>query len=104
MSNTFRITVDRDESCTVLTMFGYLDIATSQELQDAVAALDDSVRGIVLDLAGVDFIDSSGLRALLDVERVATAADRTFSIVRPSANAVRLMEMTGLLEALHVQR
>ena len=103
MSNTFRITSTTDGTRTLLTMFGYLDIATAQELHETIDGLEGDVGEIALDLAGVDFIDSSGLRALLEVERVATGAGHGFCIVRPSVNAVRLMEMTGLIDALHVQ-
>ena len=49
---------------------GDVDLASGQAIRNAVCeALDEGARRIVLDLAGVTLLDSSGLNALLNTAR-----------------------------------
>ena len=72
----------------VATANGRIDFAGAQVLEGALApalAPDGPVRGIVIDLAGVDYISSVGLRVLM----VAAKAMRARKA--PSANGERQM-------------
>ncbi len=100
MSDTFMITVTGDDQRTLMTVVGYLDIATAEQLRAAV--FEQKAAAIALDLAGVDFIDSSGLRALLETQESIAADGRSFSITALSQNAHRLIEMTGLNDTLGI--
>ena len=91
MSDTFMITVTGDDQRTLMTVVGYLDIATAEQLRAAV--LDQAAATIALDLAGVDFIDSSGLRALLETQESVAADGRSFVITALSQNAQRLAKI-----------
>ncbi|MEU4555182.1 STAS domain-containing protein [Micromonospora violae] len=52
--------------CTVLEVRGELDMATSPQLRDGLQRLvDGGDRHIVVDFAGVGFMDSSGLGTLV---------------------------------------
>jgi anti-anti-sigma factor len=53
--------------------------------------IDSSPDGAVLDLAEVEFIDSSGLSALLVAAETLTG----FSVVNPSPAVRRMLELTG---------
>lgn len=54
--------------CTVVRVGGELDMDTRPELQGLLEGLvGDGVRQVVLDFAGVSFMDSSGLGLLVDV-------------------------------------
>ncbi|MEU5960986.1 STAS domain-containing protein [Micromonospora parva] len=54
------------QGCTVLEVRGELDMATSPQLREALQRLVDSGdRQVVVDLAAVGFMDSSGLGALV---------------------------------------
>lgn len=48
---------------------GELDLATSQDLLSAIRARPDDDRPLELDFSGVSFMDSSGLRALLEAAK-----------------------------------
>ena len=76
---------------------GELDLSNSKSLEDAVsAARDRGARSLVLDLSGLTFMDSSGLRLLIDTWNEANVADRTLSIVVRAGGLVRrLLEITG---------
>jgi anti-anti-sigma factor len=67
-------------------------------LHDAVAELTAAEREgeAIIDLGGVTFIDSSGLRALVKVKRTHPAV----RVTNPTANVVRLLEVTGLSQVV----
>ena len=57
----------RGDATTVLVVAGELDLLSSPILAEAIErALSAGGKQVVLDLAGVEFIDMSGLRLLLE--------------------------------------
>jgi anti-anti-sigma factor len=76
---------------------GEIDLADERPLIDEVDAVVGASADVVveLDLAGVDFIDSSGLRALLLLRRA--HGDRVLLGAR-SAPVQRVLEIAGLAE------
>ena len=83
---------------TVLTMAGALDLASRRELLSVShELLSAGPVGLVLDMAGVDFIDSTGIGAMVDIGHQAEDLGVTFSIGRPSPTVLRIFEVTGLL-------
>lgn len=84
-----------------LVVVGDLDAHSCPEL----AAHLDPLPGagdLHLDLAGVAFMDSSGLRVIIGAHQRATEADRTLVIERPSKSVHRILEISGLIEHLHI--
>ncbi|MFD8706777.1 STAS domain-containing protein [Kitasatospora sp. NPDC059648] len=84
-----------DTRAAVCELAGDLDIET---LEPARSTLDDLVEQhpplLVVDLAGVDFCDSSGLNLLLRTRMSAASADVAFRLAAPSATVRRLLELT----------
>lgn len=87
---------------TGLSLSGEIDAHTAPELANHLDPLPGAGPEVTLDVAGIEFIDSSGLRVLIEVNQRADAADRTLLIQRPSAAVKRLFEISGLTEHLHV--
>jgi anti-anti-sigma factor len=83
---------------SVLTVRGDLDVAVGVEFVSAVDEMlagEGSCASVVIDLGDVDFIDSSGLRSLLQLQQ--SYGDRV-QIGTVSAAVQRLLELTGTLE------
>lgn len=78
---------------------GELDAASATVLREALTGAREQGDPVVLDLAGVTFIDSSGLRVIVSEHQAASDADRSLRIVGASDRVRRIFEMTGL-EAL----
>jgi anti-sigma B factor antagonist len=78
---------------------GELDIATAPQLERTIRELLSSgFDHIVVDLAGVEFLDSTGLRLILSLHAAAAADGYRFRL-RPGPPAVqRLFELTGTLD------
>lgn len=81
-----------------LVAAGELDVMSSDSvlgtwLQEVSAA---GARIVELDLAGVSFIDSSGLGALVALRNATTAAGSTLTVAAASPVVVRALAATGL--------
>jgi anti-anti-sigma factor len=92
----------RERRCTLL-LSGELDIASAATLHGAVARLRDSEAacdGLMLDLSGLIFIDSTGLAEVILTGQLCDRDGLDFALV-PGPRAVqRLFELTGLIDAL----
>ncbi|MFI1505570.1 STAS domain-containing protein [Streptomyces sp. NPDC020597] len=88
----------------VIEIVGDLDYATAHELRDFVArtALHPGQR-VVLDLARLEFCDSSGITALLAARNHAAAAGADVALAAVPANTLRVLRIVGLDQvfALH---
>ena len=86
-------------SAAVVTVIGELDAATCEVLTNA--AHDAVARGavrLVLDLSSVDFMDSSGISALIAARSIAPITLR-----QPSAAVEQLIGLTGLTDVLAIE-
>ena len=84
----------------VVTVLGEVDLETAAGLGDhALAALHDVSPHLVLDLTGVTFMDSTGLKVLLSTQRRADLAGGSMCIVGADRPVRRILALTGLDEA-----
>jgi anti-sigma B factor antagonist len=88
---------------TVLAARGEIDIAAVPAFRDQLRRLvDDGSPSIVIDLSGVRFIDSAGLRVLVDGLTRARRRDAEMRVACPSASLRRTFEISGLDKVMHV--
>jgi anti-anti-sigma factor len=81
----------------VLRPEGRLDLATAGELKECVATtVSGSQARLVIDLADVPFIDSSGLGALISGLKSARLAGGDLRIANPSEQAKLILQLTAL--------
>jgi anti-sigma B factor antagonist len=94
LTESFPITHERTADADVLAPTGELDIATVPLLEAAYEELEHA--SVVLDLAGVTFIDSSGLQLLL---RLSDRSEGRLEIISSPA-LDRLLQITGVRDQL----
>ncbi|MFI0263058.1 STAS domain-containing protein [Streptomyces sp. NPDC017056] len=81
----------------VLEISGDLDYDHADELRAFVAGLTlEPGRRLVLDLAGMEFCDSSGITALLAARNHALAARADIALAAVPANTLRILRYVGL--------
>lgn len=87
----------------ILRVVGEIDLADVDELK-AVArpCLADS-KAVELDLSGLEFIDSSGLGALVQLRAEAKLQGATLVLRDMRANIHRIFEITGLAGAFDIR-
>jgi anti-sigma B factor antagonist len=96
MDLELRSSVDPAGRATV-TLVGSLDLESrGQLIETAGELLKAGPVGLVLDMAEVTFIDSTGIGAIVDLSHSAEELGMTFALARPSSRVVRILEITGL--------
>src|SRR6476619_858329 len=92
-----QIDVTRRGGYTVVSPQGEIDFATGPQLKDALTEL--LVAGevnVVVDLLDVDFIESTGLGALIGGRRRAHALKGSLSLVCNEDQVLKIFRITGL--------
>jgi anti-sigma B factor antagonist len=93
----FDLAVLPDRSSVLVRLEGELDLATAPRLGEAIEELRDvGWDVIVLDLGAADFVDSTGLRLLLDLDARARRENWRFALRGECGAFDRLLCVTGL--------
>lgn len=90
----------------VVTIAGRVDSATSADLESALQALlDKGKRNLILDMAGVEFLSSSGLRVIVNAYKACKGTGE-LCIAQPSERAASSLSIAGVdaLFAIHPTR
>lgn len=87
----------------VVALSGELDVAGAGllELELARVAADHDPATLVLDLSGLEFMDSTGLRIVVLADERARAQDRRLTLVRGPQDVQRVFEITRMTDRLH---
>lgn len=97
------ITAREEDGILVLALAGRLDARWSEHV---AASLEDALREgrhqLRLDLAGVEYISSAGIRILIRYAQQLQRIGGSFGIARPSHSVVEVLEMSGVLALLEV--
>ena len=83
-----------------LALAGEIDAYTAPALAAAIERCEQS--HVLIDMAAVEFVDSSGLRVLIEAHQAAQSADRRIQLANPSSAVSRLLEISGIDDYLNV--
>ncbi len=86
---------------TQITLRGELDLSTTLKVERELHRVEGSTPGLlVLDLSGLTFLDSTGLRLIVGADQRARRDDRRLAIVKGPAAVHRVFSITKLDERL----
>jgi anti-anti-sigma factor len=101
MDDEFRIeTFVADDKSLGVRVYGELDTATADQLLEAVQAWPEPVSVCVVDLENCEFLDSSGIRALLLCQRHLDQGTMRLIGVRPHID--RVLRIAGVQEVVQI--
>jgi anti-sigma B factor antagonist len=102
-SGEFEIVVDTSGSGRrQIAVRGDLDLATIGSLRPALEDALDAGEATTLVLADCTFLDSSALKVIADTSRRADETGIAFTVARPSVQAARVLELSGLDEIVSI--
>lgn len=98
MSDLASFVVDRREDIVVGVLTGEIDLSNAMELESLITdAVPNSVLGVVLDLSGVSYIDSAGVRLLLSLAgRLRWRGQDLVLAAPPDSRCRRVLSMVGV--------
>lgn len=92
-----------DPAAPVFALGGSLDIATSPTLRAALMdAADRGQHELIVDLSDLEFLDSTGLGALIGAHKRAGEQGGAVRLVAQEGQILRLLRITGLLDVFSV--
>jgi anti-anti-sigma factor len=102
--DTLTLERSRDDGVPVLRLSGELDRLNADVVDAAVRELAaETTSTLVLDVRGLEFIDSAGLRTLSRAHNLLAEAGHSLVVRGPSATILRLIELVGLLDILTIE-
>jgi len=103
VNTDFSVEEHNHGDASVLAVSGELDLRTSPELEDRLSqAFDRGAELVILDLRGIEFMDSTGLRVLLSAHQRAHESGRRFALVKGADQVERVLTLTGVRDLLTV--
>ncbi|WP_046468847.1 STAS domain-containing protein [Allosalinactinospora lopnorensis] len=93
-----KITVRNDDGGVVLVLVGEIDMATEEQFHQAVlhSLAEWPRQRVVLDCTRLDFIDSSGLRVLIQSYKAARERRGTLFIACVTERLAQILRVTGI--------
>lgn len=99
----FSVEVQRDGPTATVAVLGELDIATTPQLQAAIASLEPGYAKLVIDLSRCSFFASSGISILLDEDTRGQDAGFEVVVIRARPDVQRMFDLARLDERLTFQ-
>ncbi len=100
------LTIDKSQSSdgSLIRVVGEVDLYSSPELRKAILkAVPSAEGGLAIDLAGVTYIDSSGVATLVEGLRSAREHGTGFVLVAPSPPVMQVLELARLDSVFEVR-
>ena len=87
----------------ILDVEGEVDVYTSTQLKEIiVSTIDAGVKTIVMNMAKVEYLDSTGLGVLIGALKHLREKQGSLIIVAPSMRIMRIFEITGLYKIFSI--
>ncbi|TDB80635.1 STAS domain-containing protein [Micromonospora sp. KC721] len=96
-----RVTVHGERGCSVVRLHGEVDHGNAELVERDVLTATRAAAGVVIDLTGVTFLDSAGLRCLDQLVTAFRTRQAPVLVVAPDGGAVRgTLDLIGFLPDL----
>jgi anti-anti-sigma factor len=104
LGTSFRIETAASSGARSIEAFGELDSGSSGALLEAFERAVDGAGAVdvSLDLRGVSFIDSTGMRTMIQIERLAHERGIALMLVPPPDDVTELLRAAGIAEHMQV--
>ncbi|MEW2383510.1 STAS domain-containing protein [Micromonospora sp. NPDC047707] len=96
----FEATTSSDAGRVTVWLSGECDLAVRERLTSVLLAAVADSPVVVVDAAGLDFLDSSGVHGLVTAHHAALAAGGRLYVVNAVGGVARVLDLTGVGELL----
>jgi anti-anti-sigma factor len=97
------INVSQADPVTLIEASGRIDSSNANQFGDALSGvIDEGHTQLVLDLSGVGYMSSAGLREIVSALKKLRRASGDLRIAQPSPRVVEVIEMSGLDSELQI--
>ncbi len=97
-------TTEETNSTATIALNGRLDIAGADVVATPLAALSGSKSGLVIDMSGVTFMSSIGIRQLVSAAKTMTRRGGRLVLLKPNDVVTEVLQTTGITDLLPIAR
>jgi anti-sigma B factor antagonist len=94
--NRFDVEVERRGNYAIVRPVGDLDLAVVDEVEAALRPLENEFGEVVIDLRAVEFLDSTGLRAILSADARSRSNGFNLRLINGSEQVQKVLALTGM--------
>ncbi|WP_432620044.1 STAS domain-containing protein [Butyricicoccus sp.] len=97
-----RLSIEKQMAdATTLILSGRLDTTTAPELEKQIDALPPETTALILDMQGLEYISSAGLRVLLKTQKMMNKKG-TLKLVHVPEMVMEVLDITGFADFLTI--
>lgn len=90
------INISQQGALQVVAISGEVDLSTSPKVRDALLGCIKGAHGVIVDLSGVAYIDSSGVASLVEAFQTAKTKGLGFALAQVSETPMRVLKLARL--------
>lgn len=91
-----KIKINQTSDIVKVIIEGNLESTTIKPFSDKISNIPSYDKDVEIDLALVDYIDSSGIRSLLTLKKKLKEIDKNLTITNSSENVKRILQLSSL--------
>ena len=96
------IEIKKNADCTIIEIGGRLDTTTAPTLDSTISENIGDIKNLVLDLKGLEYISSAGLRVLLATQKKIQHSG-SMELINVCETVMEVFEMTGFADILTIK-
>ncbi len=96
--------VELDNQVTKVILSGKLDIAGAQGIENQLQAVTNSQKKVVIDLSGVSFLASMGLRTIVMSAKAITSQGGKIVLLAPQDGVRRVLQISGIDQLIPIAK
>lgn len=97
------IEIKKNANDTVIEVVGRLDTITAPVLEKTISDNLDSIKNLILDFKGLEYISSAGLRVLLGTQKKMQKIG-SMKLIGVCEDVMEILEMTGFADILVIEK
>ena len=97
------VTAEKDNISLKLIVEGDLNTLSSTNLEKAYVANKDGVNDVVIDMAGVTYISSAGMRVMLYIDQEMLDIGGSFTVCNVNSDVMEVFRLSGFVQFLKIK-
>lgn len=90
--------VSKEDNICIVKLIGELDIATADSFKDTIEKELKNIKGVSIDFMQLEFVDSTGIGALIEVIRNIQGKEISFKIYNINQDVFEVLDLLGIPE------
>lgn len=99
---SLKFRTEKRAEAVVLVPSGEVDLGTAPALRSSLEAILEDGHNAIVDLGGITYIDSTGIKVVLDMHRLFLERGRRIAFAKPATIVRKVLEIVGLEKAVPV--